>query len=601
MPLTLRVVSLNGAAPPLPIEATFGEAGGSIGRAEDNDLVLPDTQRLVSRLHARVACEAGTFELIDQGSNPVEVNGAAMGSGRTVRLADGDRIRIGGYAIAVALEPTTVLAPAPAPAVAARGGAAPAAMPAAAAAGASAIASAAAARRAGGDAPAAPSCDPYAAPGLASSFADLLGPAPGAGGAAPAARAPHGGGIPDDFDPFADPFAVRPAEQAAAQRLPDDLDFGLGPGSAAARIDELFELRPASDADPFAGTPLSDDFGVPSRAARWRRSVSRRGPDACTRGACAGTRSRHCHPGRLLHRPACTPRRRLRRARKLRRGRHQPATRSRRAPCRAKCSCPWEEPAATPPARSPASPASPTGDALLDLFDGGDAAADPLGLAATGRGCARAAAPAAVPAAAGSCSAAPVPIPAPSCPAFAAAPAPPAPALAREPAPAPGAPAAVSAAGPAAAAPAQGGDAAAAAAGHPEALAQAFLKGLGDAAPAGVDLSPETMERIGRLLREATQGTLELLMARALTKREVRAEATMIVGRDNNPLKFSPDAEAALAHLLAPPRSASWPPAPRCATPTTTCARTSSASWPACAPRSRACSSASTRRSSKAG
>jgi FHA domain-containing protein len=65
-------------------------------------------------------------------------------------------------------------------------------------------------------------------------------------------------------------------------------------------------------------------------------------------------------------------------------------------------------------------------------------------------------------------------------------------------------------------------------------------------------LAPETMLLIGLLLREAVQGTLDLLLARAMTKREIRAEVTMIVGRENNPLKFSPDVAVALTHLLAP-------------------------------------------------
>ncbi|TAH48707.1 MAG: type VI secretion system-associated FHA domain protein TagH [Betaproteobacteria bacterium] len=93
------------------------------------------------------------------------------------------------------------------------------------------------------------------------------------------------------------------------------------------------------------------------------------------------------------------------------------------------------------------------------------------------------------------------------------------------------------------------------------ALLHAFLKGLGMpdlALPHG--LTPEAMETIGRLLREATAGTLALLLARAVTKREVRAEVTMIVSRDNNPLKFSPDVEAALAHLLAPRGKGFLPP-----------------------------------------
>jgi FHA domain-containing protein len=53
-------------------------------------------------------------------------------------------------------------------------------------------------------------------------------------------------------------------------------------------------------------------------------------------------------------------------------------------------------------------------------------------------------------------------------------------------------------------------------------------------------------------MHESIRGTLDLLLARALTKREVRAQATVIVARENNPLKFSPTVDAAFQNLLAP-------------------------------------------------
>jgi FHA domain-containing protein len=65
-------------------------------------------------------------------------------------------------------------------------------------------------------------------------------------------------------------------------------------------------------------------------------------------------------------------------------------------------------------------------------------------------------------------------------------------------------------------------------------------------------LTPELMHLIGRLLHECARGTVDLLVARAAQKREVSAEATLIVTRENNPLKFSPNAEVALQHLLSP-------------------------------------------------
>ena len=84
-------------------------------------------------------------------------------------------------------------------------------------------------------------------------------------------------------------------------------------------------------------------------------------------------------------------------------------------------------------------------------------------------------------------------------------------------------------------------------------LVRALLDGLGLERwpdPNGVDA--EAMRRIGKLMRAAVQGTIDLLRARATIKSEVQAQMTMIVTRDNNPLKFSPNVEAALAHLLGP-------------------------------------------------
>ena len=84
-----------------------------------------------------------------------------------------------------------------------------------------------------------------------------------------------------------------------------------------------------------------------------------------------------------------------------------------------------------------------------------------------------------------------------------------------------------------------------------QALLRAFLQGAGISGLQSKSLTPETMEAIGKLLREAVQGTLDLLRARGLTKSEMRADVTMIMAQDNNPLKFSPTVEAALTHLLS--------------------------------------------------
>jgi len=94
---------------------------------------------------------------------------------------------------------------------------------------------------------------------------------------------------------------------------------------------------------------------------------------------------------------------------------------------------------------------------------------------------------------------------------------------------------------PAAARPASGDD-----------LLAAFLRGLASNHQPPEALTPALMERVGSMLRASTEGTLQLLLTRQEFKREVRAEVTVIASQANNPLKFSPTVEVALAHLLGP-------------------------------------------------
>ncbi|MDH5538314.1 MAG: type VI secretion system-associated FHA domain protein TagH [Rhizobacter sp.] len=95
-------------------------------------------------------------------------------------------------------------------------------------------------------------------------------------------------------------------------------------------------------------------------------------------------------------------------------------------------------------------------------------------------------------------------------------------------------------------------------------LMLAFLEGAGLAARTAttstrslppMHLTPAWMSHVGKLLRASVDGALALLHSRSAVKREMRAEVTVIARRQNNPLKFAPDAAAALAHLIGSRRS----------------------------------------------
>jgi FHA domain-containing protein len=232
--ITLTVIAFNDAPADGTLQVRFDELGGSIGRAASNQLVLPDPERMVSRVAAQVVYRNGGFAIIDRGSNPISLNGRALASGREAPLAAGDRLRICGYELRVDPGGATVAAAGdpfsdllgPAPARGAR---------------------------------ADPSFDPLAKPAL------VARPAP-----APA------GGIPLDWDPFA-PVAAPAAAAPLLQRDSFGLDTGAAapaalvpelPGSASAgSLDQLFGLGPSSGGDPLAQSMLDAPLAQPNMAA----------------------------------------------------------------------------------------------------------------------------------------------------------------------------------------------------------------------------------------------------------------------------------------------------------------------------------------------
>ena len=431
--ITLTVVAFNDTPADGTLQVHFDELGGSIGRADSNQLVLPDPERMISRVAAQVVYRNGAFAIVERGSNPISLNGHALASGREAPLAPGDRVRICGYELSV---------------------------------------------EAGGAGPAAPN-DPFSgmfgpaasAPSAGRPLVDPLARQVGAaahGERSTPAAAPAGqaGAIPVDWDPFADkaPGGARPGAPSPQRRDALGLEIGgaapealipeLSPPPAGpSSLDQLFGLSPSSGGDPLADSALDAPMAQPNMAA-----------DA-------------------------DPLRSLKSAPK--------ASGASESDQLSDLNRPFIPPTVIKPAQA-------------------------------AKGAARAVAVSA-----------PVAVPAPVASVV---PRAEAPASVRTPAPQPAA-----SPPPMPRSPTSADDGAGAA------LLEAFRRGLDAPSLELPALTPAVMEVVGQVLREAVRGTMELVGSRAAGKQGLRAEAGSLLARNQNPLKFAPDAEAALRHLLAPP------------------------------------------------
>lgn len=101
--LTLRIIEGRGRGQ----SRTIGRTDFVIGRAPTCDWVLPGADRYVSNRHCCIAWVNGHHVLTDTSKNGVIHNdgGQPIGRDHSVFLADGDRLRLGDYVMAVSIEP----------------------------------------------------------------------------------------------------------------------------------------------------------------------------------------------------------------------------------------------------------------------------------------------------------------------------------------------------------------------------------------------------------------------------------------------------------------------------------------------------------------
>lgn len=525
--------------------AWLAAPGGTIGRSPDNHLVLPDEQRQISRLQATVRFdEDGAVVLRNMSAVlPIGVNGSTLAHEQESRVADGDRVTIGSYVLeaasaqravpAVPLEPTVAVVPPPPPP--------PPFSP--------------------------PPVQPLspalgAAPVQASPIGDLLPSSPGAdvfadlfgegalpiGDAQPAAAvptpqrapepehapAPSPAFVPAPVPPPA-PF-IAPAQSPAAppEASNNSSNIGSAPAAAAqmpsaadwdailANAPRRVDTTPAPMPDPMAHEP----FELPSQARRnpadplaelnphaaggMSDIALKRGVDPLS--FFAADDSAHSpladpRPTSLAHHDTLLPGEPhpaldLLRNKPAMQGYSQPnhareVSAQFRPPMPVAAPAPVAEPVRleAPPPPPPPPPPAPPPVVAAPVVPPPVAVAPPPAVAVP-------VAPVAAPVAA-----------TPATPASPASTAPPSPAS--------------------------------------EALFKAFLEGAGVPELAGQQpMDLEAMQRLGRIMRAFTDGTIELLSSRAMLKREVRAEITMIVDEENNPFKILPNGRAVLMQMF---------------------------------------------------
>ncbi|MEY4750586.1 MAG: type secretion system-associated domain protein TagH [Pseudomonadota bacterium] len=487
--IVLSVLSYNGA-PTDVAAASFDELGGNIGRADSNHLVLPDPERTISRVHAKVLFRADGYYIVDNGSNPISVNGTPLGAGREHLLASGDKVQIGGYL----LEATQQAAGASAPAGAQVGdfsdlfGDIGAGL-------------------------AAPPATPQPRPSVLHTWA----PDPAARrNNSQAVLAP--GHIPEDWDPWGDsgpPLGVAaPAPgPAASPSITGANAAGLGDFAPASTesIDDLFGLSAAPSGGDHLGADLARQLDLKPNMSGHDDPLlalarpAKLGPDV------------FADLGSELNTPMPLPR------------------------------VLSAQPSAPPPVA-----AGPVSLPAGAVFSWDAPAAAPAGgrLASGSPEVTRI-----VPSAAAKAQSRPV-VAAPV-------------AAAARPVPAASQPVQHGSFANSSVAPFPMSAAAGGAAVRPQGdpadeatLLAALLEGLGSPGLQVDRLTPAMMLLVGQFLREATRGTIALLADRAAIKRGMRADVTVIVARENNPLKFSATAEVALRHMLGPPEPGYMPTVP---------------------------------------
>ena len=111
MPLTLTVTSYKGYSPSKPASISIEQESISIGRNNENSLVLKDPESVVSGKHAEIEYRNDGYYITDSSTNHTLIdqadkqasNSHILKGGQSAKLNDNDLLTIGDYEVQVSI------------------------------------------------------------------------------------------------------------------------------------------------------------------------------------------------------------------------------------------------------------------------------------------------------------------------------------------------------------------------------------------------------------------------------------------------------------------------------------------------------------------
>ncbi|MGN1392580.1 MAG: type VI secretion system-associated FHA domain protein [Succinivibrionaceae bacterium] len=106
MALSIRIVDSPKGETVTKWNVVFPKEGGKIGRRLDSTMVLNDSKRIISGIHAEIVFASSCYRITDLSINGLYVNRSKtpLGKNKSIGINDGDLLTIGGYTLLVSID-----------------------------------------------------------------------------------------------------------------------------------------------------------------------------------------------------------------------------------------------------------------------------------------------------------------------------------------------------------------------------------------------------------------------------------------------------------------------------------------------------------------